>query len=323
MVTLNKIKQNLPKYIEDNAVLNSFLGAIADALDTAHTEMEGIKNSNTVASAQGSELDAIGTEHGVKRSYKDSDEIYRLRIFNSIRDAQQRGSHIGAERDIANTALATPLIYDIQHAIGINPIGTGYALGGKGKYWMHIWNNTPESQNDLFEKTDKYLPIHTQIGKNHISGQVKEIDIKSSAPNLLKGFEYSTEGVTPTNLSADYQSASIDLGASYASYVWFVDQLSYKRWNIDAVETISVRFSANNSTWSQWKSYENNQVISPDDLKRYIQIRLELKLNNTADQQFYILRKLLVKYLSTQQFLYGEYPLGISVQAEIADSTLA
>jgi len=520
-VIVDRIKHNLPHYIKRGATLDMLLNPVAQSLKLLLRTLESVDIANSIYGAEGHELDAIATNHSIQRSYRDTDSILRIRLYNSFRDANERGSQIGMERDIAHKTLVTPYITKLLWAIGLTPIGLGYALGCGGSKWLQVWNDTPTSMDNMLKTIRNYIPVNNEIGMNHISGQtynladddlhpspiyyypllsVTDITILHgnsayplvctiddstgevldgtythtdtnrirveyentttselwilnpdstetftnqtnvtvnhnldthpivqilntnnevisaeirhdsenqftlsfpnsssgtviwSKPNRSQSFTDQTEikvshysgykpfvsvedsdglvisanilhnntdsfivqfsesktgkiyystllseisniismvnfrtisgGIVPIANTSSYRSNYIDLGINYANKNWFCDWISYTRWDVICTEAMYVRFSSDITNWSDWKEYAKNVLIMNEDIQQYIQFKFDLTMTTYEDLDHFILRRLIIKWLDSQQFNYGRYPIGFDIHTEIPNTTI-
>jgi len=338
MDTIDKLKNKLPDFIEDNTVLQSFLGAIAGSIDTFVETLSSLTTATSPGQASGSALDSIGGDMLIRRNYDDSDEVLRILIQNSIKTHQERGSEVGLLQEGSHLCGITPYIQTIQYVIGIDPIGVGEAVGGVGAKWIQIWNSTNISRNNLLTQLDKILPIHNQIGINYIveqyavaekselAGEVVTIEgMTDEDGNPLgvdypenSGFEYVGECLKPKQPQADFHQIGIlDLGSDYDSYNWIVDWIDYARWDTDHEVKMYVRFSDDQNVWTQYGRYIKNQFVNGENIARYAQFRFELTLTSYEDFSHYLFRKFIMKGMDTTQLQYGEYDRGFDLQKEI------
>ncbi len=338
MDTIEKLKNKLPKFIEDTSVLQSLLGAVSDSIDTFVSSLLSLTNTTSAELATGSALDSIGVGCGISRQYNDSDEVMRIRVQNSVHTHQARGSKTALLNEGGHICGITPYIQNIVYAIGVDALGIGNAIGGVGGKWLQIWDSTNMGRNKTVDSIQTILPLHNEIGLNYITNQYVTAEKNDIAGEVVviegltdedgnplsvdypqnSGFEYRGECLMPKQPTASFhQIGIIDLGENYTSYLWIVDWLDYARWDVDYDILMYVRFSDDQSTWTQFDPYIKNQFVNGENIARYVQFRFDFILNEYEDYSHYLFRKFIMKGMDTTQILYGEYDRGIELQKEI------
>ena len=62
--------------------------------------------------------------------------------------------------------------------------------------------------------------------------------------------------------------------------------------------------------------------IMDEDIQQYIQFKFDLTMTTYEDLDHFILRRLIIKWLDSQQFNYGRYPIGFDIHTEIPNTTI-
>ncbi len=329
MGNFDKIVSKLPEFIVRNAVLNSLIGSIANSLDLYENDVSEIKAALNLDDGDAVPLDALAADYGLVRHYNDTDKIMGIRIGNSIVTYQQRGSQSGLEIEGSEISLVTPYKQPIRYIIGVDPIGTGKALGGGGSTWIHYWGDTAETETDLEEMLALVLPLHIKAGINFIDAfnassgymSVRGADLLDTANFTITnvGFYNNENTLIPRNPTASYNYGNIDLGADFGNFDWLADWIDYSAWDVDYSLVVQVRFSPDEAAWSSWTPYAKNQLIGDSEINRYAQFKIDLTMNEYRSLNHYIFRSFILKGLTAQQLTYGENAKGIFIQTSIGN----
>ena len=320
--TYDKLIMKLPEFVTRNATLDAVLMAVGNSIDLFIRDLDGFKNTLT-PSKDGDPLllDALAADYGLKRHPEDNNFIMAIRIHNAILTHQQRGSDEGLLKEGGERALVTPYQVTMQMAIGVNPIGVGWGLGGVGAGWIHLWNDSPETESVIETHIKAIVPFHYKDGIDYTavfggaagfkSVRGSELSDSGSYTITNTGFSFQENSLVPSSTVATYQLGNMDLGATYASYKWLADWIDYAHWDLTYALVVSVRFSPDEAVWSAWTPYGKNQFIPESELDRYAQFKLALTLDpGTEILAHYIFKRFVLKRLTSDQWLYGEEPRG-------------
>lgn len=311
MDTLGKLKNRLPEFIERNATLDFLVNPITDGIDTFLSTLATLQNELVSGSATEKHLDTIVHENGLSRGFHETDPMLRIRAQNAIKTHQLRGSKDGIEIEMSHHAIVTPYIRENALVIGVDPIGTGYALGGIGAEWIQLWNDTPDQQNDIENLLKSVLPVSIYYGIDYVDAYVATSGYKSYSESDLSGgtpsgFNYQDGALVPTSASATYESTVIDLGSDYADYTWLVDWVDYVKWNVTHTLTVQVQFSADGATgWTGYVAYSKNGQVAGGTIKRYAQFKITLSMTQYDQLADYMFRSFILKGLDSDQALYS------------------
>lgn len=315
MTTFDKIISKLPAFIVRNEVLSDLLGAVGASIDTYLSTADDFATAASLEGGSSAVLDAIAADYGLVRHYNDTDKIMSIRLMNAIQTYQQRGSQNGLEAEGAEISLVTPYNQEMRYAVGVNPIGTGWALGGVGAQWMQIWNDTPGLEIDIKDQITQILPIHLKAGQDYLDAFSDPPSFKSViGADLLDednftivndGFANDVNTLIPTQATATYEYGNIDLGAGFATYQWLVDWIDYVAWDVVYDLIAQARFSSDEISWSSWTEYHRNQWVGGAEIERYAQFKIELTMETYRSLGHYIFRSFVLKGLTTDQQLYG------------------
>jgi len=318
----DKLLMKLPETITRNAVLDNLLSAIGYVIDLFIRDLEDFKNAlSPTKDGDALLLDALAADYGLKRHPEDNNYIMAIRIHNAIQTHQQRGTEDGLITEGGQRALVSPYKVTMQMAIGINPIGVGWGLGGIGTGWIHLWNDSPESESIIETAIKAIVPFHYKDGIDYTavyggaagfkSVRGSELDDGGSYTITNSGFSFHQNCLIPSESVCSYQLGNMDLGATFASYKWIADWIDYAHWDLSYSLVVSVRFSSDEIAWGSWAPYGRNQFIPDAELLRYAQFKLELTIDPGYESlAHYIFKRFVLKGLTSDQWLYGEEPRG-------------
>jgi len=318
MSTLNLLKTKLPSTITRNTVLDEVLGSISNSIDLLITTFESVRDAVTAEGA-GTELNALATDLGLVRTPLEPDRALAIRIQNAIKTHQTRGSITGIEQEGSEFAGVTPYIQDMNFTIGVDPIGTGDALGAIGYAWIQFWVDVIHTEEVITQRLLDIVPINSKPGIDYIdvtgspasysSGSGIDFASGSFAGGELVGYVpgiHEPEGMMPNTDEFIFTSANIDLGATVANYSWMVDWIDYVRWDVEYTLAMEVRFSADGATlWSSWNTYSKNDFVAGSEIKRYAQFRFTLAMEEYDELSHYFFRKFILKGLTANQMRFG------------------
>ena len=310
MNTLDKIKSRLPQFIERNPTLDFLLNPLADGIDTFLSTLATLQAELVPESATAQHLDTIAQENGLSRGYGETDPMLRIRIHNAIKTHQLRGSQSGIETELSHHAVTAPYIRENALVIGVDPIGTGFALGGIGSEWIQLWNNTPDPQSDVEEKLKAILPLSIYYGIDYVNAYVASSGYKSYSDNDFtggtnNGFSYQDGALVPTQANPNYESTVIDLGSDFADWTWLVDWVDYVKWNVSYTLTVEAQFSADGiGGWTGYSSYAKNGEVASGTIKRYAKFKITLTMTTYDQFADYMFRSFILKGLDSDQALY-------------------
>ena len=315
MDTLGKLKNRLPEFVERNPTLDFLLNPIADGIDTFLSTLVTLQGELVPESATAQHLNTIALENGLSRGFHEADEMLQIRVQNGVKTHQRRGSKVGIETEMSHHVLTTPYIRENALILGVDPIGTGFALGGIGAEWIQLWNNTTDPQTDMGDKLKAILPISIFYGIDYVdaynaTGGYKSYSDNDLSGGTLNGFTFQSFGqadgaLEPTQANPTYESTVMDLGAAFGDFTWLVDWVDYVKWDVDYTLTVEVQFSADGATgWSGYSSYARNGQVASGTIKRYAQFKLTLQMTQYGSLSDYLFRSFVLKGLDSDQALY-------------------
>jgi len=313
----------LPSFVVRNSVLNDMLMAIGEAIDKFIRDLVQLKSSLTISGGDPVMLDALAADYGLKRHPEDNDKILAVRIHNAIQTHQRRGTMPGLINEGGERALVTPYVVTMQMALGVNPIGVGWGLGGVDAGWIHLWNDSAETEAIVETHLKSIVPFNYKDGIDYIpvygvsdgfkSVRGSELSDAGSYSITNDGFYFSQNSLIPGASVCTYSLGNMDLGASYATYKWLADWIDYAHWDLSYGVVVSVRFSSDEVAWSAWTPYGKNQFIPDSEIERYAQFKIELTIDPGYDSlEHYIFKRFILKGLTETQWLYGEEPRGVA-----------
>lgn len=324
MATLEKIKAKLPGFIVDNRILNDLIGPIGYSLDQYILDADALRDALNAENSSPATLDALGADYRLVRHYRDTNRIMAIRIMNAIKTHQERGTQFGLYTEGREILLATPCNRIMRYVLGVDPIGTGYAFGGIGAEWIHLWGDTPEPEADQKNKVKNLIPLNIKAGMDFINAyeaeagyvSIRDPDLTDSDTYAITnvGFYSDRNTLIPRQESCSYEFGNIDLGATVGNYQWLVDWIDYAAWDVEHDLVVEARFSSDEEVWSAWAEYLRNQLVPESEIERYAQFRITLTMNTYRSLNHYVFRSFILKGLTTSQQRYGVTEKGIVAQ---------
>lgn len=329
MGALENIKSVLPAFISQNLILDNMLGAIGNSIDLYSADAEDLKAASAIEGGDAASLDAIGSDYGLVRHFRDTDKIMVIRLMNAIVTHQQRGSQLGLDNEGAEISQVTPYAQDMNFIVGLSAIGIGRALGGIGTKWIQFWNDTSEAETTIKAKIANILPLHLKDGVDYIDAFADPASYEAiRGDDLVDGtnFTISNSGfasdvgtLVPTKTTPTYEFGNIDLGAGFATYQWLVDWIDYAAWDVVYDFDMQVRFSPDEATWSSWTPYDRNQWVAGSEINRYAQFKIALTLTEYRSLEHYIFRSFILKGLTSDQQRYGQIDPVLDLHPQIGN----
>ncbi len=340
MDQLTKLINKLSPTIVRNDLITTVMGGFANSLDNYQLLNDDIELNLIIYTSRGSALNIRAEDYGLNRNYRERDAALRLRVQNSYKYHQYKGSLLGIEIWGSEKLLISPYPQRSGFVIG-DPIADDKAIGDG--FVIHIWNSSDETQSKSVEFMRGLLPINTKIGIDYISDQyeyaeMSEVSDGSAMLIVYVGEEpvmvggqivyaqsdeayLETDGfalmdglLIPTQDNCWAEWGDRDLGSNFADSIWMIDWLNYVRWDVDYKLTIKAKFSDDQLNWSEWKIYNKNDWILEADINQYVKFRAELIINDIEDFQHFAFRRFILKSLTEEQSKYGGYPESIIIK---------
>ena len=289
MASVDQIKARLPGFIVQNDVSNDLLGAIGASIDTLITSIDGLRNNLTVEKATGVYLNALARDMGFFRTEGEVDRLLRIFLKNGREIYRRRGSRSGIEDEVARLCKSSAFLHYKAFTLG-----DSYLLpadeqnDGLGSNLLNtsvlIHNVTELTEAEIGALVESLVPAHVQHGVEviDVSGEQdatykRQTGTEFSGGDTLTGVEVTDGVLVLTDSTGLFISSAMDLGAGYASYTWAIDWLEYRLYGRLLGMTVQARFSPNGTdTWTEWATYEKNDVIDAGTINRYVQYRLDM-----------------------------------------------
>lgn len=324
MGTLEKLKAKLPGFIVANRILDDLLGPIGYSVDQYILDADALRDNLNAENSSPAALDALAADYGLVRHYRDTNRIMAIRVMNAIKTHQARGTQFGLDTEGREILLATPCNQIMRFVLGVDPIGTGYAFGGIGAEWIHLWGDTPDPEIDQKNRMKNLIPLNIKVGMDFINAygasagyaSIRDADLTDGDTYTITnvGFYSDRNTLIPRQESCFYEFGNIDLGTTIANYQWLVDWVDYAAWDVDHSLLVETRFSSDEISWSAWAPYLRNQWVPESEIERYAQFRIALAMNTYRSLNHYVFRSFILKGLTTAQQRYGVTEKGIIAQ---------